>query len=513
MTSNPHSMIRRAAVLTAVLAAAVLGSSAVRAAAPARPQLEADMKNLERTIAAELGRVSTYLIYYDQLQRIDVAQGRLSAGDADARLRGKGQALYDNSFEDGELQQVLGQHRQAAAAWFARIEQAVAAPATRWPDDKSAPVYQAMARTLMASMRKEYDEGVAARADVGPVLERVAGIMAWTAGQKTLPAAANPFSGQHRRIVAAIPDDKFREMLVDIDRRPAAVPTSLPAAAPTGLPAASTGVRVIGQPGPVAMPNPPAAALPPGVMVQPLPPGPAAPNMPIPPAPVPLAPAAGGEAFQRAHEFYAAGRYIGAMPMYNAILQAPGAPRQALFERAVMRTWLNDLAGAQTDFATLASTDPNDLESRRLHAISELVGGDPRVGKAEADALLALQPANVPIVLVAAQAALYNGDPAAAQRLLAQIRQTAPGYDVTLYQEANRFLTAGVPAVALLQFTAMAWMVPERHEPYWGIGFAYSKLGQKARAIEAFERYLQTDQTSQYAQAARQELERLRQAR
>jgi tetratricopeptide (TPR) repeat protein len=208
-------------------------------------------------------------------------------------------------------------------------------------------------------------------------------------------------------------------------------------------------------------------------------------------------------------ELFAAGRYNEALPKCDAFLAANRDHRQARFDRGVMRLWLNNPPGALADFQALAASDPNDIESRRLRALVELMIGKPEAARAEAEALKKMCPQDAQVVLLHAQAAMWTQDAPAALQSLAEVRQLDPGVVARLYDEANRFLKAGVGIAAAQEYVTVLYLDQKQAGAYFGLGFARLLLGQRRLAIDAFQRYLQLDSTSAYAEQVRQQLRQL----
>jgi tetratricopeptide (TPR) repeat protein len=174
-----------------------------------------------------------------------------------------------------------------------------------------------------------------------------------------------------------------------------------------------------------------------------------------------------------------------------------------------MRLWLNNPPGALADFQALAAIDPNDVESRRLRALVELMVGKLEVARAEAEALKRMRPQDPQVVLLHAQAAMWTQDAPAALQSLAEVRQLDPGVTTRLYEEANRFLKAGVGIAAAQEYVTVLYLDRQQAGAYFGLGFARLLLGQRTLAIDAFQRYLQLDSTSPYAEQVRQQLRQL----
>lgn len=259
----------------------------------------------------------------------------------------------------------------------------------------------------------------------------------------------------------------------------------------------------------------PAAPLQPSVAVATPAPSVAPPQPPVTPPPPPPAttttvpPVRPVSPDWPGRELFAAGRYAEALPKCDAFLATNPNHRQARYERGVMRLWLNNPPGALADFQALATSDPNDIESRRLRALVELMVGKPEVARAEAEALKRMRPQDPHIVLLYAQAAMWTQDTPAALQSLAEVRQLDPGVTTRLYEEANRFLKAGVGIAAAQEYVTVLYLDQQQTGAYFGLGFARLLLGQRALAIDAFQRYLQRDSTSAYADQVRQQLRQL----
>jgi tetratricopeptide (TPR) repeat protein len=208
-------------------------------------------------------------------------------------------------------------------------------------------------------------------------------------------------------------------------------------------------------------------------------------------------------------DLFAAGRYDEALPKCDAFLATNPNHRQARHDRGVMRLWLNNPPGALADFQALAASDPNDIESRRLRALIELMVGKPEVARAEAEALKRLRPQDPQVVLLHAQAAMWTQNAPAALQSLAEVRQLDPTVVARLYDEANRFLKAGVGIAAAQEYVTVLYLDQQQTGAYFGLGFARLLLGQRTLAIDAFQRYLQLDSTSPYAEQVRQQLRQL----
>ena len=71
-------------------------------------------------------------------------------------------------------------------------------------------------------------------------------------------------------------------------------------------------------------------------------------------------------------------------------------------------------------------------------------------------------------------------------------------------------LDAGVLSVAYLQYLTLLWLDPRLTGANYGLGLTCARLGQRDQAIQAFERFVQAEPNSPYAENARQQLNQLR---
>ena len=418
-------------------------------------QVQTDITKTLDQASRELARTKRYLSYYDQVQRMEVVQGRLSPGDAEARLKGKGRQLYANSFSDEELRLLIEQHRQACRAYIARIEQEIKGT-TRWPQERPAESYRKLSQTRLAAVREELERYLARELDPKGLLEEATEILAWTSGEKKLLPAANPFAGQNERVAAAIPDATFQRILGRVDQSIAANEKPSPTVQPAKQATARAPAPGVPGPGPSERPAPA-------------------------PAPYPRVPSQ--------------------------------ASRAELFQRAVERLWKNDLRGALDDLTVLSASDPNDIEARRIRILAELAAGSPVTARREADALLSMWPNDPQILLVHGQAALWNNNQESARRDFERVMNLKPGMAAEIYQQANQMLDAGVLKIAHIQYVTVLWLDPNSYGAHYGLGLAASRLGYRDQAIQAFENYLRSDSTSAFANNARQQLQQLRSRR
>ena len=211
-------------------------------------------------------------------------------------------------------------------------------------------------------------------------------------------------------------------------------------------------------------------------------------------------------------ELFKAGKYREALAKFDAAVRTAPGHAQSILMRGGAKLWTNDLKGALADFTAAAKLD-GSAESRRLQASVELLIGDHTRARDMALILVREMPESATMHLLLGQAYLWNKDTAAAQASFARCMQLDPEHAKKLYAQAGKFLDAGVPLLAHMQYTTILYLDANSRGAYYGLGVANARLGFNDRAIQAFEEYLKSDATSEYARIARSEIERLRQRR
>jgi hypothetical protein len=280
-----RAVMRIAMAIGLMMAAAAALPALAQTPAPTPPEASAAAAKGVRLIdeiAQALARAAGYLEYYDQIQRMEVAQGRLGAAEADARLRQRAGEIYDNDFTDADLGAVIEQHRQSTAAYLDRIAGDLAA-SQLLPAGK-ADYYRSLGTLRLARLRQEYETLIGGQLDPRAILEAAAEVDGWSKGYDALPPAENPFAGEEARIAAAIPSPMMQAMLSVDPNAVLAQPLPPGVAAPApAAPAPSAGWPA---------PPPPPAAAPAAPPVANPPAAPAAAVVPPTPKPAPPAPAA-----------------------------------------------------------------------------------------------------------------------------------------------------------------------------------------------------------------------------
>jgi len=114
------------------------------------------------------------------------------------------------------------------------------------------------------------------------------------------------------------------------------------------------------------------------------------------------------------------------------------------------------------------------------------------------------------IQLLRGQYSMRRGDRAAATRACAEALRRDPQLGDTFYDGAGRLVDAGRFDHALFWYESVELMMPDSTSVHYGKGLALAGLGRKAEAIAAFEEYLRSDSTSEWARLARDKMRELR---
>src|SRR5207248_876044 len=149
--------------------------------------------------SGEMVRLRTYLIFYDQINRLQMAKGRMKADEADTKLQQKSQELFQTSYLEPELDRLIKEHRREVDGYFARIEQGISTT-RRWPKGADANEYKARAKSELQSVRRDYEARISQRLDPLKALEDATKVLGWTMGHETPPLSVNVFAGQQERI-------------------------------------------------------------------------------------------------------------------------------------------------------------------------------------------------------------------------------------------------------------------------------------------------------------------------
>ena len=197
--------------LNQLLIAALIGIVAIGGTASADTRAER-IENVIRTqtaLAQKLAEVRVLMGLHDSANRIAVAQGRMSASQAEADLRDYAQKIYRTDYGASEISEKRAQLESAARSYLDAIAQA-AATSTQWPNNGKASDWQPQVQTTLDSVRRQLGGWLQDGLDPTPLLERAARAAGWTQGQV---GAASPFAGHDANVLGAFPTPASREIM------------------------------------------------------------------------------------------------------------------------------------------------------------------------------------------------------------------------------------------------------------------------------------------------------------
>ena len=140
----------------------------------------------------------------DMIYAARVVRGAMTASQADAALRARAVAWRRQApaVTERELARAL---RSEAAILLDHAELRVGA-ATRWPADRPADAYAALARQRLGQLGRSLREAPATQTALSAILVGMAEVIGWTEGRARLDAAHNPFVASYERaMLAAVP--------------------------------------------------------------------------------------------------------------------------------------------------------------------------------------------------------------------------------------------------------------------------------------------------------------------
>jgi tetratricopeptide (TPR) repeat protein len=484
---------------------------------------QAKLDALRQQMATALLRVRAYLAYYDQINRLAVAQGRMTSAEADGRLRQKAAELSRQSYSDAELRRLVDEHRDAVRAYLQGIEQRIAGGG-RLPGGGASDLDRSHARSELARLRREYDGWLARGLDPLPVLEDTARVLGWMMGSTRSPAELDPFAGQSSRLAGAFTDPRFQAMLRAAEAptpssrsatppvgpvTPPSVSPAAPPVSPSPTPRVGPMPPTVGPSGPV--PVPPTVVLrPDGTIVLPPPGGEMRP--PVSPGSTTPLPGPAPTTLAHAYALLSAGQYREALAAFDDILRgSPGSP-DAHIGRGVSLNWLGDVQEARREYEGVVKAEPGRPQLRIWIAELSLALRD--YGRAESalQEELRLFPPSAAAYSYLGTLRMMEGRQAEAAQTIAAALSLDPGIASARYGIGTALGSLGQDRRALIEFASVLALDPTFTAAYYAVGVYSARVGAAAQAIQAFEAYLQRDPSSEWAQQARQELSRLRAA-
>lgn len=101
------------------------------------------------------------------------------------------------------------------------------------------------------------------------------------------------------------------------------------------------------------------------------------------------------------------------------------------------------------------------------------------------------------------------GQPDSARALFERAAQLDPNVGAQRYQNGAALARRGKHYRAVWEYSAALYLNSQLHQAYYALGASYAALGEKSRALQSYQTYLQHDTTSEWAARARQEIQRL----
>lgn len=264
--------------------------------------------------------------------------------------------------------------------------------------------------------------------------------------------------------------------------------------------------------GPGNTPSAQPARMPPQVNPPPVAPPPARNSGPVAPQ-IPGQPTAPPADSTQADAIYNSSDFPRAKQAYDRILATHPRDAHALMMRGASKFFMNDLAGAMADYKASAQADPASPAPKKYWAFLELVQGDPKVALDLSNSALMQNSKDANALLTGAEAALALQKPQEAHAYLDRVRQLDPNRSSSLYNEASNALNRGMLKVALQQYRGVLLLDPRLYQAWYGQAEALARLGENKSAINAYQEYLKRDDKSQFAQHARDQINRLKQKR
>lgn len=195
----------------------------------------------------------------DLINAAKVTRAGMTAAQADAALKSTAAAWLrqTTTTNEADLLRALREETELVLDYASlRV-----APATRWPPDRPADVYKALADERLERLGAALRDAPATRTALLNILEKAVEVIGWTEGRAALDAAHNPFAASHdRAVLAAVPSSAQLPGMPPPPQRPQAPP---PALAPGKLTSAQPPPTKPLQPPPPPVTKPAVTAPPP----------------------------------------------------------------------------------------------------------------------------------------------------------------------------------------------------------------------------------------------------------
>lgn len=123
--------------------------------------------------------------------------------------------------------------------------------------------------------------------------------------------------------------------------------------------------------------------------------------------------------------------------------------------------------------------------------------------------VLELNPQHAPTLVNLGTICFYSRDLRAARQYYEEAVRAAPDYPLAHFNLGNLLDELGQLEAALREYQEALRLKPDYADAHFNIALVYRALGQPLQAISHFRQYLRLDPASEWARAARRELERL----
>jgi len=182
-------------------------------------------------------------------------------------------------------------------------------------------------------------------------------------------------------------------------------------------------------------------------------------------------------------------------------------------ERLSQFLWSNQLNEALQEVRRLSQTYPNHAAVGSARVGLELLFNNMKDAKVLADRLYGLHPNHLGILIGRGQVALWSGDPQTARQMFDRVLAVDPATAANCYNQAVQFFDRRCYQAAYQQFVTVAAMSPNQlwMSRYY-LGVCEEQFGRAEAAIAQYQAFLQQNPPADWANAARSNIARLRQA-
>ncbi len=177
---------------------------------------------------------------------------------------------------------------------------------------------------------------------------------------------------------------------------------------------------------------------------------------------------------------------------YNVKALANSASdRDALINRARLKSLRGDAPGALAELNELSKTRPRDAEVQFNLAVAYLAGHDSVKALDALDSAVTFDPKLAKAVILRSELQLQKGDFNAAIPELTRIIRDVPDQANAYLLLATAYRQRKTYSDALPIYTALAKALPKNAQPFYFMGLTYREMNQPVEAREAFQKALQ----------------------